>query len=126
MDQAEVYSRINQIWQEDTKAVLEQYSAQIKWKGNDALLDIGCGPGCVTLKLLVPRLPHNYKMVVGMDISEKMIDFARKQHFNTGQDDRISFVVGDIGGDLKYLANHIQKYDHITSFLCLHFVQNQR
>lgn len=44
-------------------------------KGNENVLDIGCGDGKLTIEI-AKRVPHGH--VVGIDSSEEMIHFARK------------------------------------------------
>lgn len=122
MDQADLYARVNELWKNDTRAVLDKFSPYINWNETDTLLDIGCGPGDVTMDLLVPRMPNDFETVIGMDISRKMIGFAREKF----PVDKVMFEPGDIGGDLALLSHYVHKFDLVTSFFCLHFVADQR
>lgn len=77
-------------------------SSQAKWAGellsktillgNERILDLGCGEGKITMQLanLVPK-----GMVVGLDASPEMIQFARETYPST----RL------IGRDLPALSN---------------------
>jgi len=86
----------NYIWNAQDYA--ENSTNQYKWaeelipklnlKGNENLLDIGCGDGKVT-RLLSTYLPHG--KVVGIDSSEEMIALAR-QNFPQCKYDNLSFL----------------------------------
>jgi trans-aconitate 2-methyltransferase len=76
-------------------------SAQQQWarelidklhlRGDEILLDIGCGDGKVTAEIAA-RLPGGF--VVGVDNSEEMIALARSR-FPAGDHANLSFVLGD-------------------------------
>lgn len=71
---------------------------------------------------VVPIMPTN-KRVVAVDISIEMIECARKLCRN----DSITFEQLDIAGDFEECERKLaQKFDNITSFYCLHWIQNQR
>ena len=55
-------------------------------------LDLGCGPGLVTLEA-ARRFPG--LRLIGVDSSEHMIDYARDQAAASGVADRVEFRVGD-------------------------------
>jgi len=69
----------------NAKAYKESSHNQFQWglelldklalKGNESVLDIGCGDGKLTIEI-AKRVPDGY--VVGIDNSEEMISFARK------------------------------------------------
>lgn len=85
-------------WNENTKAMWETgsrrdilpfFKKHVKSSGH--VLDIGCGAGYSTYKL-----DHAGYDVVGMDVSEKMIQIATKQYPD------IPFRVGDINHPLPF------------------------
>lgn len=97
-----------------------QYAMEIIPKlnltGHESVLDIGCGDGKISrqLKQLLPK-----GEVVGIDASEKMVDFARKTH-QTSDREGISFYVMD--------ASRIafdRKFDVVFSSSALHWVKDQ-
>lgn len=97
----------------------------MRWRaeGHDSLVDVGCGIGDVTVEYVRPILPANYSRLVGFDISDQMLRFARKRFGHM----QISFDKVDIGGDLtEYYFDGWKPVDHITSFYCLHWVPNQK
>lgn len=75
-----------------------------------AVLDLGCGYGenCAMFRAL------GASKVVGVDISEKMLDIAIHEHPD------ITFIRGDIS-DLSFLDGG---YDVIFSSLALHYIAN--
>lgn len=78
---------------------------------NKSVLDAGCGMG----KFIQYLLSKNPKIITGIDISNKMIEYA-KQHVN---DDRVTFEVGDI---LTYQTN--EPFNCIVSSLAFHYVED--
>ncbi|HSD56594.1 MAG TPA: methyltransferase domain-containing protein [Methanotrichaceae archaeon] len=100
-------------------------SAQEKWadtlisglklKGNEHILDIGCGDGKITAKMAA-RVPEG--QVLGIDSSQDMIDFARKR-FPPSQYANLRFELGDALG-----LDFDQEFDLATSFACLHWIRD--
>lgn len=85
------------------------------FKGNEQVLDIGCGPGIITAQI-AQLLPNG--RVLGMDFSPQMISFANKA-FN--EIPNLSFKQADV----RYF-NFDQQFDLITSFSSLHWVIEQQ
>lgn len=124
MNKAALYKRSNGLQRRDAKQTIEEFSPVLQWRSNggDSLLDIGCGSGDVTIDFLLPILPENFRRLVGVDLSQEMVEFARQQYPHP----RISFDHFDLGVDIEKQRIHgIEPFDHITSFYCLHWVQNQ-
>jgi trans-aconitate 2-methyltransferase len=86
-------------------------------KGNERILDIGCGDGKITAEV-ARHVPNG--LVVGLDASAEMIEFARKE-----------FPVKEIGnlrfeqGNAESLDFH-EQFDWVISFACLHWVIDHR
>ena len=76
-------------WRRDSVDTLKEYTPR-------TILDLACGTGDFTY-LLARRL--NPDEIIGCDLSEGMLQFARakqaRQHFEAGQQERITFVRGD-------------------------------
>lgn len=124
MHKAALYQRSNGLQRRDAEQVLNEFSSVFQWRidGCDSLLDIGCGTGDVTIDFILPILPINFSRLIGVDLSDDMVKFAREQYSYP----RISFEKFDFGLELqKQLMRHIEPFDHITSFYCLHWIQNQ-
>jgi trans-aconitate 2-methyltransferase len=82
-------------------------------RGDETVLDAGCGSGRVT-ELLLERLPNG--RVVALDGSPSMIDQARVRLARFG--DRVEFVVADLGDPLPLSG----PLDAILSTATFHWV----
>lgn len=124
MHKAGLYQRSNGLQRRDAKQAIEEFGPVMQWRadGYDSLLDIGCGCGDVTIDFILPILPRNFSRLVGGDLSEQMVRHAREHYGHA----KISFDKIDIGGDLSKYMRTSEPFDHITSFYCLHWVQNQK
>lgn len=125
MHKATLYQKANGMQRRDAQLVLEEYAHLIQWKedGKDSLLDVGCGSADITIEFILPLMPSTFSKLVGSDISDHMVRYAKDNYKHP----RIFFEQMDIAKDLITDCNRFgDKYDHITSFYCLHWVQNQR
>lgn len=84
---AEAYHRLAKPQEEWARQVLER----LPLRGDEVVLDAGCGSGGVT-RLLLERLPQG--RVFGLDGSQAMIDAARSNLEQWG--DRVELRVGDL------------------------------
>jgi len=77
------------------------------------VLDAGCGPGYLTVRLaqMAPRLD-----VVGLDISQAMINRARRRVSELGLEGRVSFQFGDV----QSMPFPDGQFDFVVSTLSLH------
>lgn len=83
------------------------------------MLDAGCGPGDLTFDILMPNLPSNFQRLVGVDVSNEMIDYARKTQIHP----RLSFEQFDLCTKLeKQPLNSAEPFDHIFSFYTLMWI----
>jgi len=94
------------------------YSADIKslkLKGNESVLDFGCGGGAACLYLL--RILNKRAHVLGVDTSVHLINLAKKrmQHFPNAE-----FKVGDI----RNLDIPEHSMDVIVSFNVFHHIRS--
>lgn len=88
--------------------------SKVSFNSKSRILDIGCGDGIITNE--TAKIVGE-GCVIGTDISIQMIDHASKTYCNQNN---IRFLQMDA-------ANNIfrQQFDIITSFNCLHWVDNQ-
>lgn len=124
MHKAALYHQSNGLQRRDAEQIITEFASIMHWRsdGGDSVLDIGCGSGDVTIDYLLPVLPKKFQRLVGVDLSGEMVEYARKQYGTS----RISFEQFDLGIDLeKQLLRQIEQFDHVVSFYCLHWVQQQ-
>ncbi len=86
--------------------------AELDLKGNERILDLGCGDGCITAQLaeLVPN-----GLTVGIDASQSMIDSAEKSH----KAENMRFDLTDIND-----INFENEFDIIFSNATLHWIKD--
>jgi SAM-dependent methyltransferase len=80
---------------------------------NMTIMDLACGYGEMTEEIA----NRGAKIVFGVDISEKMIEKAKREH----QQPNICYFVADIN---KLNDAQKESFDMICSFLALHFVED--
>ena len=87
----------------------------LQLKGNERILDVGCGNGKTTASIAA-RVPKG--SVVGVDASSDMVVFA-KEHW-TADHPNLQFAVAD--------ARHLpfkREFDFVVSFNALHWISDQ-
>lgn len=120
-----MYQKGNKLQRHDAEQIIKEYSHRLQWRfdGRDTLLDIGTGPGDVLIDFIYAIMPKQFGRIVGSDVSPKMIDYAQDVYKSYG---KCEFKVLDIGTE-KDLPNDMrEQFDHVTSFYCLHWIQNQK
>ncbi|XP_005179560.1 juvenile hormone acid O-methyltransferase-like [Musca domestica] len=125
MNQACLYQRANEVQRYDAEEILQEYAEKFEWRhdGLDCLLDVGTGSGDVLMDFIYPIMPKQFQSVVGSDVSRKMMQFAEKCY---SREKQCSFRVLDIATKDKLPEDMVGGFDHVTSFYCLHWIQNQR
>lgn len=124
MNKAALYSQSNHFQRRDAQEALQEFADTIKWRsdGHDSVLDAGCGSGDVTVEILMPILPMNFRRLVGADISKAMLDYARKTQIHP----KLSFEQFDLCTDLeKQSLNSVKPFDHIFSFYTFHRIPDK-
>ena len=99
---------------EQQKAWGRKLIAEIEFKGDERILDLGCGDGVLTAEL-AKLVPDGF--VLGIDASESMIDTARK--YNTGVN--VRFELLDINA-----IDFESEFDLIFSNATLHWIMDHK
>lgn len=124
MNKAVLYKSSNGLQRRDAEQVLSEFSHLIRWREEktDSLMDVGCGSGDVTIDFILPMMPKKFSRLVGTDLSQEMVEFASGRYVHP----KISFSQLDISADISTYIRSVDRFDHITSFYCFHWIQNQR
>lgn len=87
-------------------------------------IDVGCGPGTFTLKQLLPRLPSRCQLLVAVDNSEAMLEFARENRAHP----RIEYRALDLASvdDTSDFVREYGRFQRVYSFLAIHWTADQR
>ncbi len=104
------HSSAQQIW-------ARELIAKLQLRGNESLLDIGCGDGKITAEIAA-QLPEGN--VLGVDSSPDMIALARK-HFPRDSYPNLSFELAD--------ASHLcfkKQFDIVFSNAALHWIKDHK
>jgi juvenile hormone acid methyltransferase len=87
------------------------------------VLDLGCGPGDVTAEVLMPRLPADFSVLVGADLSAEMVQYASETYTHP----KLRFTQFDLAKDLGITSQLLPSdFDKIFSFFCLQWIPDQR
>ena len=137
MNNARLYKKSNALQKRDAEEVVNEFSHLFEnsFDGSDfSLLDVGCGAGDVLVDLVLPKLQSRFVEVVGIDISQEMIKYASEKYRNKF----LKFMKVDIESDFLSSSTNTfieaqnmgqlkpESFSFITSFYCLHWIQNQR
>ena len=112
-----LYAETCDFQKQDASCILDMYSRLLKWGDGDHVMDVGAGEGSVSLEVLLPKLPTNFKELVLADISPKLLDYARERC----DDERVDYRQMDISSTTTP-DEFRQHFDHIFSFYCLNWV----
>lgn len=98
--------------QENAASQLLQF---ITWKGNERVLDVGCGDGKISAKIAncIPK-----GSILGIDISQEMISFAQ-QFCAKNYYPNLEFLLQD-----AHQLNYFEEFDVIFSSFALQWLQN--
>ncbi|KAF4518562.1 hypothetical protein B566_EDAN015373 [Ephemera danica] len=121
MHSPEQYAAANILQRDDFAETLAKFSSCLTWGEEECdVLDVGCGSGDVTRDVLRPSLQCSKPRIVGIDVSNSMVDFAR-----TSCTDELQFHVMDIATSQNPRHLFPDGFDKIYSNYCLHWVQDQ-
>ncbi|KAF4518561.1 hypothetical protein B566_EDAN015372 [Ephemera danica] len=122
MELPKLYTTINQSQRRDFQDTLAKFSSCLTWGEEECdVLDVGCGSGDVTRDVLRPSLQCSKPRIVGIDVSQAMVDFAR-----TSRTHELQFHVMDIATSQNPRHLFPDGFDKIYSNCVLHWVSNER
>ena len=90
----------------ETELMVDKLIKNYKNKKNISILDMGTGSGCIIISLL-SELHNSYG--IGIDISQKAIEIAKKNAISNGVSSRIKFL------NISFSRYFNKKYDLIVS-----------
>ena len=123
MNDPKLYDLYHGLPRRDVTKVLSEYINSMSWKTGDRVLDLGCGPGSVTTQVLMPRLPADFGLLVGADLSADMIQFASNNYTHY----KLTFTQSDLAKDVEKTSQlRPSGFDKIFSFFCLNWIPDQR
>jgi juvenile hormone acid methyltransferase len=123
MNDAKLYASFHGLATRDATKVLSEYIDRMSWKTGDRVLDLGCGPGSVTTQVLMPRLPADFGLLVGADLSADMIQYASNNYAHS----KLRFTQFDLVKDIENTSQlQPSGFDKIFCFFCLHWISDQR
>jgi len=115
----ERYEKFKSAAARDAARFTPRLVAEVGWKSNELVLDYGCGAGSTGYNFILPSVQKHDSNLYSVDISDKMVEFARKEYSSP----RITYGVGDILGEFPF---DNMKFDKIFSIYVLHFVKDFR
>ena len=86
----------------------------IHFTGGETILDVGCGDGNITAKV-AQKVPNG--SVIGIDLSPSMIKAAKESYAHAAN---LSFDIADATS-----FSFKQKFDYVTCFFVLHWIEDQ-
>ncbi|XP_031331761.1 juvenile hormone acid O-methyltransferase-like isoform X2 [Photinus pyralis] len=121
MNRAECFINHNHPAEREAKSAVRKLLPFVQWKKDCKVLDVGCGTGNVTHDVLQPELPVATREVIGIDRDRTVVEYANLNYGGR----KLRFEQVDIVHDRKFVDAHLNYFDHIFSFSCLHFVREQ-
>ena len=114
-DSGNWHPSLYQSYSEPHQTIAMKVLQNLRFKGNEKVLDIGSGNGQIS-EMIAKKLPNG--SVVGIDISDEMVAFANRTYSDVSN---LNFKKANAE---DFELN--EKFDLIVSFNSLHFVSNHR
>ncbi|XP_061394066.1 juvenile hormone acid O-methyltransferase-like [Musca vetustissima] len=125
MNKPALYHKAHGDLKRDVGQLIAKFSTKLQWRpnGGDTVIDIGTGPGDVSMKYIYPIIPKNVGRMVFSDISLLMLEFF-KTHYQIP--DKCDLKLLDIETKQPLPSDMEGKFDHLISSLVLHWVPDNR
>ncbi|KAG5890838.1 hypothetical protein JTB14_016216 [Gonioctena quinquepunctata] len=121
MNLVEFYAKNNNLVKTVTKWHLLKFGNLIKWKNQASVMEFGHGDGGNFRESLLPHFPPYVKECVATDISESMVEYARKNQVHPS----LKYYQLDIATK-KVPDEFLNRFDHIFSFFVMHRVKDTK
>ncbi|XP_061397335.1 juvenile hormone acid O-methyltransferase-like [Musca vetustissima] len=123
MNKPELYYKSHKAAKQDAGQLLTNFATKLQWRaeGGDTVIDIGCGPGDVSMDYIFPLMPSNFGKLIFSDISMTMLDCFKNQYKIS---EKCGFKQFDILGEVP--NDMLGQFDHVISSLLLHWVPDNR
>ncbi|XP_069675143.1 juvenile hormone acid O-methyltransferase-like [Periplaneta americana] len=123
MDRVEEYNKEHGPAQSAAQQTMSEYMGSMTWKPRERIFDLGCGPGKVTVEMLLPRLPDDFEILVAADVSAAMLQLARSKYTHP----KVKFLELDLGKPIPPDSDlRTPGFDKVFSFFCLQWIADQR
>ncbi|XP_069675126.1 juvenile hormone acid O-methyltransferase-like isoform X1 [Periplaneta americana] len=120
---AEQFYKENQVTKENAEQNVSEFMHLMTWKPGDRILDLGCGPGTNAAEVLLPRLPDDFEILVGADISQPMLQIASSKYKHP----KLKFLHLDLSKNIPADSQfRTPGFDKIFGFYILHWIPDQR
>lgn len=88
MDCPELYVKANGLQQRDVLQIISEYVEKMTWNPNEIVMDLGCGPGDVTINILYPVFKNKIRQMVSFEAFENISQVVFKTMATTYFSDR--------------------------------------
>lgn len=124
MNNPELYNQINHQQFRDAEKIIQKFNEILLISKSKAysLIDVGTGCGKVLSKVIAKQLNVKFERLIGLDICNEMVEFAKQKYEN----EMIKFPCIDVIGESKSSVDLLGKADIVTCFYCLHWNQDSR
>lgn len=125
MNKPELYHNSHTHFKEDIGCIIKEHFPSRQWQREvgDTYLDIGTGPGDVSMKYIYPMLPTNFKKITFSDISKDMMEYAKNYY---GTKEKSEYKVLDVSTKEGIPPEMAGQFDHVICINVLHWVSDIR
>ncbi|XP_061397337.1 juvenile hormone acid O-methyltransferase-like [Musca vetustissima] len=125
MNKLELYHKSHSSVKKDAGQLLRKFASKLQWRpdGGDSVLEIGCGPGDVSMDYVYPLMPENIEKLIFSDISSKMLNFFEN---NYEIPKKCHLRIINIAKENSLPPDMLGQFDHVISSLVLHWIPDNR
>lgn len=109
-----------------TASALQNYGHLIRWRtaSQDTAMDVGCGPGNLTVDVMYPVLGDKCSTIYAVDISEDMVDYCKEKYSSM---EKFTFLKMDVESpaDIQSFIDTRAPVDHVMASFFLHWLVDQ-